>query len=522
MTTFSCPNCQHHVHLPEGTSPTALLQCPLCGHTTAASELIQSVGPTWVILDPGQPIAAESLEVNQATGEEKLVSSNPSPATTEVTAADEAANENLPKADRTRKQPIKQEDWGKFKPISHDEFQRRKRKSGSPLQGMLQVGLGGVMALPIAQLLIWHVLGKDPFDLAPKVGAYAPWIVPNKFRPYQADNEDRFSERSRPNRSSNKSGSGIGRDFDAELADSLAESERLPGEKKDKQPLAKDLKEERKSAGDNSTASSPVEKNMPTPPSVDVEAVSKDAPLSDSEKLTQALANTRQAMKDWKTIAKENGGDKKKIANEFYTGLTNVTEQYAKVAAEPSARIMKREVEKLLRDVLEDAELLQLVRAGGFSKLSKSENLVPPGTPLALIASFRAADTSSPATETEPAADATTESESKLNTESHEDPTATWSLKIRKSIVADTTETPENTLQRTAILQRDVLLGESIEGEYLILCIAKSDSAVHVDDKSKTEDSTQSKETGEAENAEQTANADTSGRDVIWFASPLP
>lgn len=512
MTTYACPNCQHHIHLPEGVSQTATLQCPMCGHTTLASALAQSAGPTWIVVDPGDPAqpltAATSIEnpqmIAQPMGESNTPdspSAEPAPTTATNSPSGstdgtdyELADPNLPKADRTRKQPLKQQDWSKHKPLTHDEYQRRKRKSSSPFAGIVQVVLGGFTALPIAQLLIWHVLGKDPFDLAPKTAAYVPWIVPQKFRPYAPVNDNRFVERSSSRPSSNSS--GIARDFDAELAASLAESEKKPA-RNESQPT--EIKEENKTAEKEKTASDPKEKALPDAPVDGVDSVTKDVPVSESEKLSLAIASTKKAMNDWGTIAKEDATKRREVANSFYANLATTVEQFAKIEGEPSARLLKREVEKLGREVSKDAELIQLVRAGGFAKLSKAGDNMAPGSGLALIATFEPTSTSKV-----PTADSATNEEKNENTSENTSETAptseeasavsAWSLKVRKSVVADAEENAANTQRRNAVLHRDVLLGEAVSGDYLVLAVAHSDS--------------------EAEAAEKK-------RDVIWFAIPL-
>lgn len=520
MTTYACPNCQHPIHLPEGISQTATLQCPMCGHTTQASALTQTAGPTWIVVDPGDPPQPLEVETVSATASESpqaivqpLAESNdpvsPSAEQTSTTATSspsgstdgadyELADPNLPKADRTRKQPLKQQDWSKHKPLTHDEYQRRKRKSSSPFAGIVQVVLGGFTALPIAQLLIWHVLGKDPFDLAPKTAAYVPWIVPQKFRPYAPVNDTRFVERSSPRSSSNGSGSGIARDFDAELAASLAESEKKP-RTKETQPTK--VKDESETAEKEKAVSDPKAKDLPDAPLEGVDSVAKDDPVSESEKLSLAIASTKKAMNDWGTIAKEDGTKRREVANNFYTNLATSVEQFAKIEGEPSARLLKREVEKLGREISKDAELIQLVRAGGFAKLSKANDSLPPGSGLALIATFEPISPTAANRDESVTDEKTNENPSEVTAEVApiaEEATAasSWTVKVRKSVVADAEETAANTQRRNVVLHRDVLLGETANGDYLVLAVAHSDSESQADGTEKK-------------------------RDVIWFAIPL-
>ncbi len=62
----------------------------------------------------------------------------------------------------------------------------KKAKKGSPLGMLVSVLLGGVGAIPIALMLIWHLLGTDPFETGPIVAQYVPWIVPEGLRGPQA------------------------------------------------------------------------------------------------------------------------------------------------------------------------------------------------------------------------------------------------------------------------------------------------------------------------------------------------
>ncbi|MCA9134795.1 MAG: hypothetical protein KDA45_16620, partial [Planctomycetales bacterium] len=88
----------------------------------------------------------------------------------------------------------KQAMWANYEPITHSQFERLKRKRRAPLWTVVQIALGGVAAVPIALLLIWHLVGTDVGDAGPLVGKYLPWIVPEKFRPYPPFPEEEVSD----------------------------------------------------------------------------------------------------------------------------------------------------------------------------------------------------------------------------------------------------------------------------------------------------------------------------------------
>ncbi len=91
---------------------------------------------------------------------------------------DPAIGESSEEADELQLQPVALE-----RPVQRFDFDvqpinAKKRRTKSPLFGFLQVILGGFASIPIATLIIWFGLGKDPFKWGPIVAEYAPWIVP--------------------------------------------------------------------------------------------------------------------------------------------------------------------------------------------------------------------------------------------------------------------------------------------------------------------------------------------------------
>ena len=217
--------------------------------------------------------------------------------------------------------------------------------------------------------------------------------------------------------------------------------------------------------------------------------------------MTLAIVNTRSALKAWEP-AQSDAESRRKVANDFYSNLSLTVEQFALIANEPSARIFKKEVEKLLRDVAKEPEFLQLVRAGGFAKLSRPV-ATKPGNGLALLASFEKATSESPnETTKENAQSAETNVDEKTLETTATGTTgavaieSSWTLKIRKSLIApsETTENVAEVKTRSAVLRNDVLLGDQVAGEYLILISIESAT---------------------------NPSAEKSTPDIVWFAIPI-
>ncbi len=58
---------------------------------------------------------------------------------------------------------------------------KARKKEKSAIGSMIGVVLGGFASLPIATAIMWYGMGKDPFQVGPKVAQYVPWIVPDRF-----------------------------------------------------------------------------------------------------------------------------------------------------------------------------------------------------------------------------------------------------------------------------------------------------------------------------------------------------
>jgi phage FluMu protein Com len=59
---------------------------------------------------------------------------------------------------------------------------RRKRKTKFTRADFVKVIVGGLMAFPVAQLILWWGFAKDPMQLGPQVASAVPFVVPRAFR----------------------------------------------------------------------------------------------------------------------------------------------------------------------------------------------------------------------------------------------------------------------------------------------------------------------------------------------------
>jgi hypothetical protein len=133
MAIAKCPECQEEVSLPTA-SAQATVQCPLCDGEYAFSEISDSLPPALIVLEDPQAESEAARDLTLAP-EEPVVSNS-------AFAFDEEAAPGKSQVERTA---------------------ARRASSGSPLKTIVQVFLGGALALPLAQLVLWH-LPEEPRD----------------------------------------------------------------------------------------------------------------------------------------------------------------------------------------------------------------------------------------------------------------------------------------------------------------------------------------------------------------------
>ncbi len=187
IQSLPCPNCHRTLILAGDASLKAILRCRHCSHQFVLGEMIDAELGFWEVVD--DPNAVELLPApSSASVAAKSISANAEDDSELELAGD---SEYVSPQSMMKQQAVKQNvDWSKFEPITHEQFERMRRKGKNPIWSLLSVMLGGLASIPIATLLIWHLLGKDPLQMGPVVGRYVPWIVPAKFQPYDSDFAD--------------------------------------------------------------------------------------------------------------------------------------------------------------------------------------------------------------------------------------------------------------------------------------------------------------------------------------------
>ncbi len=138
--------------MPDRIDPKGILRCPRCRSDIPVRELVAS------------------FSRGDATDDDALVVEAANTSGTEQKSAVERrryySRTRLPKNATPLKRPLR----------------RRKPKTKVTSGDFVKVMLGGMLAFPVAQAILWWGFHRDPLSLGPKVASAVPFIVPRTLR----------------------------------------------------------------------------------------------------------------------------------------------------------------------------------------------------------------------------------------------------------------------------------------------------------------------------------------------------
>lgn len=194
----SCPQCNAVVSLPSIVSVDAQLRCPVCSHRFRLRNFLpESIPQLEVIFDTEDSSADSNANgsgfndstpgVNVNPMEKLAVSDVLRKGAKRKTRRHRSSDDHQPaEPPVTRSEPEIKTAGEMAQYQSRNAVRRPATRHRSSRQKALietiKVGLGAMLALPVAQLIIWWGLGVDPLQFGPTVGKAVPFVVPAALR----------------------------------------------------------------------------------------------------------------------------------------------------------------------------------------------------------------------------------------------------------------------------------------------------------------------------------------------------
>ncbi|MEZ6136102.1 MAG: hypothetical protein R3C53_14475 [Pirellulaceae bacterium] len=345
-----CPACNQITVLPP-VSNQATIQCPHCHEQFVIQEILEAL-KTWEVIEdpePQQISVAETPEVPQPV------------AATERTAESVVDELELAAEEPTKKQT----DWSRFQPINHEKYERMRRKAKSPLWSVLQVALGGLAAIPISLLLIWHLIGTDIAGAGPAVGRYIPWIVPEKFRPLKDPLAQNGSAQPAAPTPAAASGLPSLQMPVAENPEGSTGVEENPSDVTVDPTLAATPGDTVPTDADSANSTPSVEP-MPSAARVNTSAPTSQ-PSADvgTDNVFDVIHVTESHLADWSAAVQAGSTDLKPLALQVYEDLIKISEQMSALpVGNPIRRTARDKLRGIGRAVAEQADVQQVVKQG--------------------------------------------------------------------------------------------------------------------------------------------------------------
>ena len=185
----NCLGCSGLVRIPAITKAHVRVRCPRCDEMYLLSEIVDHDIPALEIVehersnaamdkseDKYQPVTPKEdgrfvvpgYLAKAATRKSRRKSRSKSSGST----VDIQQNLDSP-GERSRQRPTRSD-----RQITSRPRTSRKRN----LFDFIMIVLGGLMSIPVAQMMIWWILGTDPLKIAPDVAKVVPIVVPSDLR----------------------------------------------------------------------------------------------------------------------------------------------------------------------------------------------------------------------------------------------------------------------------------------------------------------------------------------------------
>lgn len=203
MSVAACPKCAEKVLLPPQTPAEAKVRCPLCGENYLLAEAMSTLPPMLEVIELPDGFSMPSEDVSIAAGDFRRSANRPAAVSEdggELKLQDEGG------VATAQDEEARYDQWGAvststpaYEGPKRERFQvtpRKKKKEGNPLVHFVGIVAGGLLAFPLAFLILLWLPGswqRDPARLGPWLGRTIPFLAPANFRTSAAAPADRPS-----------------------------------------------------------------------------------------------------------------------------------------------------------------------------------------------------------------------------------------------------------------------------------------------------------------------------------------
>jgi hypothetical protein len=174
--------------MPAGLSRDASLECPHCEAELSVTDLLGAI-----------PVAKIGKRTGTSADPVVVIRENPS-AGADSNRSRHAIDDQeftIPKplktALRSRHRPQPDSPDAPQMPVARSKSTRRRSSFATPQKTgpaeMVKIILGGLLAIPVAQLVLWWVFAADPLKMAPRIYEVVPAIVPPALAPPEDNDE---------------------------------------------------------------------------------------------------------------------------------------------------------------------------------------------------------------------------------------------------------------------------------------------------------------------------------------------
>ena len=341
MTAATCPRCEEAVTIPPGVLPETRVACPLCQGELTGKDFIGQLPPALVLLDAPAAVEIETQAISDRT--DTFDSDNPFGDVREPQGVAGVVT-RMARSSLQGSRAISDE--------------KRRQGVGSARQ-IISIVLGGMLALPIAQLILWK-LDRDPVNLADKFQnvRWMHWAMPK----HKKARWPGVPEEEEEDKDTSTSG------LETSPGPSQVEIPRGDNNLPDRREIV-DLNDLERGTGNSQPARLP-EASIPEPEPVDEPGWISDAPVFGATILQPMLNQTRMAIKEWENQPDElEAAERAGLDDGFYEllaqlglGITFADE------ADPEAQALVKETAQLLTSFRGNEKKLRLITEHGSFK----------------------------------------------------------------------------------------------------------------------------------------------------------